>query len=294
MAGPVTDAHRIMFRENITLALQESKDQFSDSFTYIGGVSGKQMQVTDIIGTIEARRNAPEGGDTPDLEGTHEPVWVRPERVDAGKLLKVEDAIKALTDFKSPYIQSMVNGVVRVKNIILAGALFGPRLIGNEVPVSTPWAGDTVPADLEQQGTSSRMSVRKILNGLRLFEDADVDPEMERITIAMSPQANEELYNDITFTSKDYRNKAVMEEKRVKEILGMPIKITKRIGQYDANTLQSAMYCQSGMHWGPAMPLTVKSQPNPAKEYREHPYIELWLAATRSEDKKVIKILSKK
>lgn len=294
MAGPVTDAHRIVYKENVRLALQEAKDIFSDSFSYIGNVSGKQTQVVDLIGKIEARVDAPEGGDTPDLEGTVEPVWVRPRRIDWGKIIRKEDQIKALTDFKSEYVQAGVNGVIRQKNIILAGSLFGARLIGNEVPVASAWAGRTVAVDFGSTGTPNRMSVAKILHGLYYMELDDIDPEMERLTLALNPQENEELYSDITFTSKDYRDRAVMENKRVKEFLGIPILSSKRLTDYDANTFTAALYAQSGVWWGPATPLEVTSEQNPAKQYREHPYIEQWLAATRSEDAKVVKILTKK
>lgn len=294
MAGPVTDAHRVTYRENVKLALQEKKDQFGDRFSYIDNVNGKEMRVTDIVGKIEARIDAAEGGDTPDLEGTHEPVWVRPRRIDWGKLIKKEDQIKALTDYKSEYVQAGVNGIIRAKNGLLASALFGPRLIGNEVPVSTPWNGKTVAVDYGSTGTPNRMSVDKILKALENFQQDDVEVDEEMISIAMNPQQNRELYEDITFTSKDYRDKSVMENKQVREILGMPIFITKRIADYDGSTATAAIFCQSGMHWGPAMPIDIKSAPNPAKQFREHAYIEHWIAVTRSEDALAQKILSKK
>jgi len=294
MAGPVTDAHRVTYRENVTLAIQEKKDQFGDTFSYLDGVAGKEMRVTDIIGKIEARIDAPEGGDTPDLEGTHEPVWVRPRRIDWGKLIKKEDQIKALTDYKGEYTQAGVNGYYRAKNMLLASALFGPRLIGNEVPVSTAWAGRTVAVDYGSTGTPNRMSVAKLLKALENFQQDDMEVEDEMISIVMDPQQNRELYEDITFTSKDYRDKAVIENKQVRDILGMPIFISKRVGLYDVSTLQAAIYAKSGMHWGPATPMDIKSAPNPSKQFREHVYLEHWLAATRSEDAKVQKILSKK
>jgi hypothetical protein len=138
------------------------------------------------------------------------------------------------------------------------------------------------------------MSVAKILKGLENFQQDDVEPEDEMVSLAMNPQQNRELYEDITFTSKDYRDKAVMEDKVVRSILGMPIFITKRIADYDGSTATAAIFCQSGMHWGPAMPIEIKSAPNPAKQFREHVYIEHWLGVTRSEDALVQKILTKK
>jgi hypothetical protein len=36
-----------------------------------------------------------------------------------------------------------------------------------------------------------------------------------------------------------------------------------------------------------------RAEPNPAKKYRIHPYIETWVGATRCEDAKVVEILNK-
>ncbi|KQW22145.1 hypothetical protein ASC80_01740 [Afipia sp. Root123D2] len=296
MAGPVTDAHRIIYRDQTQLAIQERHRQFDDFFTYIDGMSGKQVQVTDIIGTTEARVDAPEGGDTPDIESTHEPVWVKPKRIDWGKLIRKEDQIKALTDFKSEYVQGGASAYVRAHNQILAGSIFGPRLIGNEVPSSSAWAGRTVPVDLVASGTAAGMSVRKILNGMQLMETDDVTLEEENLALAMTAVENEQLWGDVTFVSKDYRAEAQLDDmtKRVKAIFGIPIVITKRLGLYDVNTYQASLFCKSAMHWGPFMPMDIKSAQNASKQFREHVYIEGWEAATRSEDYKVVKILNKK
>ncbi len=231
MAGQVADTHRLIYRDQTTLAIQERYRQFDDFFSYIDSMSGKQVQVTDIIGTTQARRNAPEGGDTPDIESTHEPVWVRPERIDWGKLIRKEDKIKALTDFKSEYIQGGASAYVREHNGILASAIFGPRLIGNEVPVLSAWAGRTVPVDLGAPGTPGPMSVKKILNAIQLMETDDVIIEEENLAIAMTSVENEQLWGDLTHVSKDYRSKAQLDDmsQRVRTIFDIPVITTKRM-----------------------------------------------------------------
>ncbi len=296
MAGPVTDAHRIEYRENVQLALQEKKAIFDSAFQFDSDLKGKQVMMTDIVGQMEARVDAPEGGDTPDNEATHEPVWVRPRRVDWGKVITKEDQIKALTDFKSQYVQGGAAAVVRKKNIILADALFGPRLIGNEIPVATPWAGQTVGIQVgspDGAPADTGMNVKKILRAIRYMEDAEINIEEEECFLACDPTEIEQLYNDLTYVNKDYRAKAVLEEKRVLEILGIPIIPTKRIGDAAANQSCAALWTKSGMAWGEFMPLEINSQPNPAKQYREHPYMETWIGATRIEDARVVKILNK-
>lgn len=293
--GPVTDTHRIMYRDNVMQALQERRRQFDDYFMYLDNLSGKQVSITDILGPMEAIVDAPEGGDTPDVEASHEPVWVRPRRIHWGKIVRKEDQIKALTDYKSEYVQGGVNAYVRSHNGILAASLFGPRLIGPEVPVSSNWNGRTVPVDYGNTGTPQPMSVKKILAGLRMMEMDDIVVEEEDLALALDPLENEQLWNDITYVSKDYRRESQLDDmsKRVQSILGIPVVPTKRLADYDGNTSTAALWCKSGMHWGSFMAMDIKSQQNPAKQYREHPYLEAWEGATRSEDAKVVKILNK-
>lgn len=295
MAGPVTDTHRITYRENVTLALQEKKAQFDDAFMYDADLKGKQVRMINIVGTTEARIDAPESGDTPDVEITHEPVWVLPRRIDWGKLITKEDQIKALTDYQSEYVQSGAAAMVRSKNGILASALFAPRLIGNEVPVATPWAGDTVPMTVGSAdgSTDVGMNVKKILRAFRLMEEREIMIEEEDMYLALDPVEIESLYYDLTYVNKDYRSKAVIEEKRVLNILGIPILPTRRIADNAANVSTAALWCKSGMGWGEFMPLDVKSDPNPQKQFREQVYMEQWIGATRTQDEKVVKILNK-
>jgi hypothetical protein len=258
--------------------------------------SGKQFAIIDLIGDSEAREDAPEGGEHAGHRSrSRAGLGASPKRFDWGKTLKVEDQIKALTDVQArPMCRAASQAIVRKRNAFFASCFFGNRLIGNEVPSSVAWAGPSVPADYEATGTASRMSVRKILGGLRKFEEVFVDVEMEQIGIAMNAQQNEELYQDIQFTSKDYQDRTVFAGKTVREFMGMAIISTQRIAQYDANTWQGAMFCKSGMHCGPAWPLNVQSAQNTDKEFREQVYIEEWDVCTRSEDNKVCQILSKK
>lgn len=295
MAGPVTDTHRITYRENVLLALQEKRDQFGNAFQFDGDLKGKQVQVTQIIGKAEARLDAAEGGDTPDVEVTHEPVWVRPRRIDWGKVIKKEDQIKALTDYKSEYVQAGAAGVIRKKNMILADALLGPRLIGNEIPVATAWNGSTVGIQVgSPDGAPANvgLNVKKILRAFRYMEEKEIDIEEEELFLTADPTEIENLYYDLTYVSKDYRSKAVIEEKRVLSILGVQILPTQRVADAAANQSVGVLFAKSGMVWGEFSPLDIKSEPNPAKQYREHPYMETWLGASRLMDEKVVRILN--
>ena len=293
--GPVTDTHRVTYRENVIMAVQEKKAQFDNAFMFDPSLNGEIMQMVDILGAMEAIIDGPRGGDTPDVEASHEPVCCVPRHIEWGKLIEKEDQIKALTDYKSPYVKAGASTLVRGRNVIMAAALFGVRIIGKQGATSnSAWAGQTVAVTVgsSDSATDVGMNVAKRLDGFMHFENSDIDLDEEEVHLALDPTENRQLYDDIIFVSKDYRDKAVIEEKRVKSILGIPIHTTKRVAN-TASTSTAALWCKSGMAWGRFAPLDVRSAPNPAKKFREQCYMEEWLGATRLEDEKVVKILNK-
>lgn len=294
MAGPVKDAHRIMYRDNFTMALADNRSEFEAAFTFDGTLEGKQMQITDIIGNVDAREDAPENGDTPDIRPSHEPVYVRPRRLDWGQLMSEEDVVRGLTVPDSIYVKNGVNAIKRKATQIYANALLGPRLIGaDDLPVSTPYSGTPVAATVGSSdgATATGMNVQKFIRALRVLEDNDVMLDEEEIFAVLDPLEMEQLMKDPLFLSKDYRNKAVLEEKRVMEFMNVRIISSKRIPDASGQS-QAVFFCKSAMVRGEFVPVKVRSQPNPAKQYREHPYAEIYLGASRILDGKVVSVLN--
>jgi hypothetical protein len=108
---------------------------------------------------------------------------------------------------------------------------------------------------------------------------------------------HEELYNDIVTVDTDSRARmrcSTTTRRMVNmRIAGVNFVSYEGMTNYDGSTYTGAIWCKSGMHYGDFDPLTTKAEPNPAKKYRLHPYMENWWGAQRSEDIKVIKVLSK-
>jgi hypothetical protein len=84
-----------------------------------------------------------------------------------------------------------------------------------------------------------------------------------------------------------------MEGRQVLSILNVTIIPSEKLPNLDADTHRAAMGCKSGMMQGDFSPIMTRAEPNPAKKYRIHPYIETWVGATRCEDAKVVEILNK-
>jgi Phage capsid protein len=297
--GPITDAHLLTFQKNIELAVQQKTSKLENAFTFQGGLSGRNMMMLELIGSTEAVENLGRGADTPDIENAVEPVWIAPHQHVWGKIMELEDTIKAMTNFNSEFVQAGAAAMVRRKDRRLKTAIFGARVIGKDGATTSAWAGSTVAAGIgsTDDATAIGFNVRKIIRAKRYLQEAQVEIDEEELFCTANAKEMEDLYRDLTYINKDYRDKAVLDGKQVREILD--VKIIPADGaaaqaDYDGTTSVVALWCKSGMRWGPFSPLRSEAPLRADKLNRPHPHMEEWLGATRTEDVKAVKILNKK
>jgi hypothetical protein len=300
--GPITDAHKLTYNANVQLAVQQKKSKFEMGFSYASGLSGRIATILELIGETTAVVDLGRKADTPDIDNTIEPVWVIPRQLAWGKLIEKEDAIKALTDYQSPFVQAGAKAMVRGKDVILSQAVFAARKIGQDGGTTSAWAGRTVGVGVgagpTDDTTATGMNVKKILRARRYFAQDQVDIGDEELFASLNAQQIEELFRDLTFISSDYRDRKVLDQPERIDILNTTILPANdgnaAFADYDGSTYTGAMWVKSGMHWGPFSEMTTDAPLRPDKMNRPHPQMEHWLGATRSEDKKVLKILTKK
>jgi len=299
--GPITDAQKLTFQKNMDLALQQTRSKLEPAFMYFTGLSGRLMQMIELYGSHSAMKNLGRKADTPDIDAQVEPVWVAPTQLADGHLMELEDAIKNVMDPQSMFIKVMAAAMTRGKDETLRDAVFGSRRIGQDGGTTSAWAGDTVTvgigASATDDTTATGFNVRKIMRGIRLMQARQVDIDSEQIFAETNAQGMEELYRDLTYVNKDYRDKAVLEGKQVRQILGVtiiPADGSAAQPDYDGTTFTGAMWCKSGLGWGEFSPFRSDIPLRPDKMNRPHPQMEHWIGATRTEDYKVVKILNKK
>jgi len=302
MAGPVTDTFKLTYQRNVELAVQQKKSRFEMGFTYHADLKGRQAQILDLVMPTAAIIDGPRGGDTPNIDVNHEPVWVQPHQIEWGKLIEKEDFIKALTDYESPYVQAGAAAIVRGRDSVFATALLGNRIIGLDGTTSAAYAPPsttrgTVVADTVGSAdglTPAGMNIRKLNRGMALMRGRYVETDYEEFWWMGNAQQHEELLNDIMTINTDYAKMAVLDE---------TTKTVFRVGRFNCVSYEaiptistlptdyiSVMWCKSGMHYGDFSALETRAEPNPTKKYRVHPYMENWWGATRSEDAKVVQI----
>lgn len=290
----ISSTTKLKYQAMVELAVQQRVPKFERAFTFHGDLKGRQTQVLDLVGSTTAIVDGARGGDTPNIAGSHDQVWCRPRQVEWGTIIEKEDAIKSLEDFQSPYVQSGALAVMRAKEAIFAAALYSSKITGVD-GLTTEAYSSTNRLVAETVGsvggaTAVGMNVTKILNAFKLLEDAEINVEDEEIFLALNSQEILDLYSDLTYVNKDYRSKAVIEEKRVLSILGVDIISTQRLPNLDSDTHRAFLWLKSGMHNGDFSPIETSVERDPNKKYRPRPYMETWVGATRGENAKVIEI----
>jgi hypothetical protein len=313
MAGPVSDTYKLQYSMKVELAVQQRKSRFENLFTYAPDLSGRQKMILDLVEPTTAIVNGIRGGDTPNIDANHEPVWVQPIQIEWGKLIEKEDYIKALTDYESPYVQGGAAAIVRGRDLVFATAVLGNRIIGLDGTTVSAWGNTFVGQDGATHNryvpntvgsadgvTATGLNVRKLNRGKRIFKQQYVETDYEQFACVTNAQGDEELFNDIITINTDYKKMAVLDEQEhtVHRVAMVDIVTYEAFPTVPAVTgdaggggdYLAAMWCKSGMYYGDFDPLTTSVEPNPGKKYRLHPYMENWFGASRSEDAKIVQI----
>lgn len=294
--GPVEAVYKTTFTANVELAVQQRQAKIVPATTPISNLSGKEMQVVDLMGSSQALIDQPHSTVTGHIPSKHHGIYVKPRRITWPRTVPAETNIKALVDYNSKHVQEGAAAVQRARDQIIADAAFGNRLI--KIDEDTPAAAvafDTsrILAVNYGAGSNTGLTVKKIAGAIAMLQKANVDIDMEELVILHSAAQQESLYGELQVTSMDYRSKAVFEEKRVLSFMGCQLivynglPVTAALG----GVRTCLLYARSGLHFGDAMPLTVNIDRDPGKQYQIQIFHENWVGATRSEDEKFVQIL---
>lgn len=293
--GPIEAVHKVRYNDNVMLALQRKLSIFRPAFSVIANVVGVETQAVELIGKSQAQRNAPNNAPTPNIPPSHAGIWVKPDRLTWGRTIPTSTTILAATQYDSLYVQEGAAAMRRGEDEIMAEKFFGPRLVKqDETGLYTVVPFDTANQQIAVNygaGANTGLTVKKFVAAHSKMIDAQVDIDHEETFCAITGKQNEALYGELQVTSKDYRNKAVFEDKRVVQFMGVTLLTYSDLPKDGSGYRRIPFWVKSGMHVGDAMPLTTSIERNPAMQYQPHPFMEEWIAATRSEDEKVIEIL---
>lgn len=291
MSGQNVPGHYgVQYANNIQLLLQQKLSKLRP-FVTIGTYKGKQASPVDQVGAIEmtevTSRFAPMGR----VDSPLDRRWVSPKDFELPQLVDHFDELRLLLDPKSKYVENAHAAANRKFDQVINSAFFSDAKTGEEGTSTTQFLSGNVIAVNEGSSGNSGLTVAKLKKAQELFLSHEVDLEIEQPTVAITSKENTSLLNEIQIISRDFAEKPVLVDGKLRYFMGMNFIHYER-ALTDGNSYRRIpVWVKSGMHLGLWEDLQTKiSQREDLSGLPWQAYVHLSCGATRIEEKKVIEI----
>jgi hypothetical protein len=287
------------YTSNITLLLQQRGGKLLSTVTQ-GSYKGKGAKAVDQVGPVKPVKNLARHSDTPLISTPGDARWVFPNDYEWADLIDDQDKLRMLIDPQSAYTQNAVQSMRRAQDDEILQSMFATAATGENGTTSTAFpAGQIVGVNVG--GTASSLNVAKLRAAKRLFMAAGVDLETETLHMAITAADHDSLLNEVQIASSDYNSKPVLVDGKVTRFMGFEfhhVEFTDSAA-YDAaaqlvdgdNRLVPA-WATSGVHLGMWNDINVRVDERPDKRYSTQVYAKTTVGATRTEEKKVVQIVT--
>lgn len=289
------------YSTNVTMLLQQKGGKLASTVTQ-GSYTGKAAKAVEQIGPVKPVKNLSRHADTPLISTPGDARWVFPNDYEWADLIDDQDKLRMLIDPQSAYTMNAVNSMRRAQDDEILQAMFAASATGENGTVSTAFpAGQIV--GLNVGGTGSNLNVAKLRAVRRLFMAAGVDLETDQIYMAITASDHDSLLNETQIVSSDFNTKPVLVDGRVTQFLGInfvPVEFTDTAAYQPetvaaltsgANRLLPA-WVTGGVHLGIWNDVTTRVDQRPDKRYSTQVYCKTTVGATRTEEKRVVQVVT--
>lgn len=245
---------------------------------------------------------------TPNNEQPHTRRWVTPADYHTNSYIDDQDKLKMLIEPTSEYAQNQASALGRqIDDIIIAAAL-GTAAAGN-TPTSSSVTfqaesisinGDGTVTNLGTLATApgaaavSDMSLNKMLTMQRLFNDADVDPEIMRYWV-VTPKSVEDMLNITEVGSADYNAVKTLVRGEMEYFAGFNWFWSTRLTKDSATetAYRSFAWAQDGIIFASGKGISSRIDERPDLSYTTQVYSVMNGGAVRMDGDKVHECLNK-
>lgn len=278
------------FATNLELLLQQKGSRLRGMVTE-GQYKGEQASPVDQIGSIAMQpvvgRFEPIG--RVDAETTRR--WVLPSDFDLPQLIDSFDELRLLQDPKSKFVENAMNAAGRQIDDLILAALFGTAKTGKSGSTSTTFpSAQQVAVNFGASGNTG-LTVAKLRQARKLLRAAEVDTDMDPITVVVNAQQEDNLLAEAQIISLDYNEKPVLQDGKLIRFLGMNFVHSERTSLDGSSYRRVPVFAKSGMHLG--IWNDIKTDVSQRKDLKGQPwqaYVYMTMGATRIEEAKTIEI----
>jgi len=289
------------YSTNVQMLLQQKGGKLTP-YVRQAPYTGKGAKAVEQFGAVKPVKNLSRHADTPLISTPDDARWVYPNDYEWADLIDDQDRLRMLIDPTSSYVQNAVNSMRRAQDDEILQAFFAAANTGENGTSSTAFPSGQI-VGVNVGGTSSNLNVAKLRAAKRLFMAAGTDLETEQLFVAITAADHDGLLNEIQVTNLDYNTKPVLMDGKVTAFMGfnfVHVEFTD-INSYQTDTVNALTsgsnrllpaWAQSGMHLGMWQDVQTRVDPRPDKRYATQVYAKTTVGATRTEEKRVVQIIT--
>ncbi len=293
----VSDHYISQFTDNVELLLQQTAPRFLQAVS-CGSYRGEKAQAVLQFGEVEMSTVSP-GTDSGQWRGDtvwddieHFNRWVFPVDYKVALPVARPEEIRRLGDPKSPYTEACRAAYARaVDDVIISAATSAAKCGRYDDLIDTALPEEQIIAeDYVRQGSSvsSGLSLDKLIAARERLMAAGNDPAEERF-FACSERQLSDLLSATEVQSADYNTVKALVRGEVDSFLGFKFISTERLG-LTGKCRHCLAWVKSGLHFGSWNGLEVFVDRRPDKNYVWQVYMRATIGATRTQEKKVLRV----
>lgn len=292
MSQQIPTHYAVQYASNIELLLQQKGSRLRDTVTPKSISGAKSAVPVDQIGKVEATKRTTRYPVLTPADTPAERPWVYPSDYDWNDLIDSIDKLRVVTDPQSSYVTNGGYAMGRAMDTEIITAFFADRKTGEAGATTTSFlAANVVAANYGASGAVG-LTVAKLRQAKKLLLAAEVDLDMDPITVPITAAQHDNLLSEIQITSLDFNERPVLTEGTVTRFLGFNFKHTELLTADASSYRQIPVYAKSGMVL--AIWNDISTDISIRRDLAGLPvqvYVFGTFGATRLEEKKVVKIL---
>lgn len=209
----IVDLYKPVFTSNFEHAMQQKQAVLRKTVSE-QPISGKQMQVADVLAPTTARTRSGRLQATPNLDIVPQGRWIVPTMTDWGTTIDDFDDMQMLANPQSSYYQNGRAALNRAMDGTIIAALGGNAVTGPAGAGSTALPGGNV---IAAGGTGLTLS--KIRTVRRLMKTANLEDD-EELWFVIGPTQWDNMMSEASFVSVDFNNGKPLVDGRIGYFMG--------------------------------------------------------------------------
>jgi hypothetical protein len=206
MSQQVPATFQVKFKNDVELALQQTRDALVPNTTVQYDASAEKVKVKDIVGSNTGHEAEDRHGDTKYSETPFDGVWLpkSPEFYDSD-LIDNDDRLQTSIDLTGATMQTLLATIQRGRTRRVLEGFYGPIISGKTGTVVTPFPGSAeIPATTGGASGAQKMNTAKLRAASKYLLQNYVAPEIPRYMV-LTADDNDALLTEVPATSSDFK-----------------------------------------------------------------------------------------